>query len=255
VHIIDSNPKAFVLEHLNLTVHAVGFSQTTQYQSMVTSIQKNDKTAYNILVTHGTMDAIGECEYHPISSQSLKAKQFNYVALGHVHAYKTFENGTVAYAGSPEPFGFDEPGEHGVIVGEISEDGTLSTAFTPLQKRSCITHTCDVTGVSTFEALETLLHAVSTFKDNLVKIVLIGKRDKTLELDLPLLTGRLIECFFVRIEDQTTLSIDLDEIVNQQNLMGIFARKMLEKIANTKQPGEKAMLEQALLFGLEALQN
>lgn len=55
------------------------------------------------------------------------SKMFDYVALGHIHAPGSLEEGGNAfYAGAPIPISFDEAYPHGVVVGEFSSDGSLA---------------------------------------------------------------------------------------------------------------------------------
>ena len=54
--------------------------------------------------------------YNPILESKINALKFDYVAMGHIHKTNFKENGTVMYPGSPLSFGFDELGEHGMIV-------------------------------------------------------------------------------------------------------------------------------------------
>jgi exonuclease SbcD len=54
------------------------------------------------------------------------AQLYDYVALGHIHNPAPFTGVSNArYAGAPIPISFEETYPHGVIVGEITADGTL----------------------------------------------------------------------------------------------------------------------------------
>ena len=41
---------------------------------------------------------------------------FDYVAMGHIHKTTYAQNKKIIYPGSPISFGFDELGEHGMVV-------------------------------------------------------------------------------------------------------------------------------------------
>ena len=45
-----------------------------------------------------------------------KEKGFDYIAIGHIHKRDEY------YSGSLISLGFDEPGEHGFIYGEVNEN-------------------------------------------------------------------------------------------------------------------------------------
>lgn len=65
--------------------------------------------------------------YHPITESQINALKFDYVAMGHIHKKYISENGKVVYPGSPISFGFDELGEHGMIVRRDYEERIANT--------------------------------------------------------------------------------------------------------------------------------
>ena len=78
------------------------------------------KGYFNILMLHGTLDMdFTEQAYKPVTTQELKALNYDYYALGHFHKTKIIDN--IANPGSPEPLGFDEKGSHGAFLVRLSE--------------------------------------------------------------------------------------------------------------------------------------
>lgn len=58
---------------------------------------------------------IGFC-YNPILESKINSLKFDFVAMGHIHKNNIKENSNIIYPGSTISFGFDEPGEHGMVV-------------------------------------------------------------------------------------------------------------------------------------------
>lgn len=58
---------------------------------------------------------------------------FDYVALGHLHRSQDFDNGRIAYSGSPLPYSFSEEGStKSVRIVEMDAAGSRSTEVVPL---------------------------------------------------------------------------------------------------------------------------
>ncbi|HHY23970.1 MAG TPA: DNA repair exonuclease [Clostridiaceae bacterium] len=101
------------------------------YDAFLKEEIENGKTEFNpdninILLAHGTVDLnIDGKSYNPMTSHELAALGMDYIALGHFH--NRIDNiggkGIIYNPGSPEPLGFDEPGEHGVYIGTIVKKG------------------------------------------------------------------------------------------------------------------------------------
>ncbi len=67
----------------------------------------------------------------------LRGKYIDYLALGHIHSYKKErldDRGVYCYSGCLEGRGFDECGEKGFVLLDITE-GKIHTEFVPIAKR------------------------------------------------------------------------------------------------------------------------
>ncbi len=219
-----------------------------------------DKNYVNLMVQHGELKSDLSSDYNSITPSFVKACKMDYIALGHVHK-KTpigkIGNTSFAYSGCPEGQGFDELEEKGVFVGEIGRN-ICNLEFVPVSKRKHIHHKSDISGiVSNDEILGKILEELQQnygqdFNENLYKIELVGQLDTQNELHLKELLTRLEEVlYFVKIKDSTDLKLDLEELIKEPTLKGIFAKKMLEKIENADaQTQEK--YKKALKIGLKA---
>lgn len=85
------------------------------------NIEKSEKL--NILEIHGTIDGanLEDKQYNAMSKKMLLEKGFDYIAMGHIHKkdYNTQTMQKIVYPGSTISLGFDEIGEHGMIVRRI----------------------------------------------------------------------------------------------------------------------------------------
>ena len=120
------------------------------------NIEIKDKEKLNILVIHGTLNgaSLEEKQYNSISKKELKEKSFDYVALGHIHKldYNTEEKQNIVYPGSTVSLGFDELGQHGMIVGSL-EKNKLDLQFVPLDESFFVEKEIDVTNIISKEEL------------------------------------------------------------------------------------------------------
>ena len=68
-----------------------------------------------------------QIRYNPVTKQEIENSGFDYIAFGHVHSFSgiNVEGRTYwAYPGIPEPRGFDESGESGVVIGNVLKAGS-----------------------------------------------------------------------------------------------------------------------------------
>ena len=118
VYIFKGNFECKELSDCN--VYGMGFRdfycKDVNYSSI--NVLKNDKP--NFMVMHASLSGGTEenKEYNPISESKLANLGMDYVALGHIHKpyFNSLLNQKIVYSGSLVSLGFDETGEHGMIV-------------------------------------------------------------------------------------------------------------------------------------------
>jgi len=190
-----------------------------------------DYSKINILVMHadlnGKSDETGE--YNSILESDLKKSKFDYVALGHIHKNNYEGNRNIIYPGSMIAGGFDELGNHGMIVGQIEEDTKkLIIDFIPLDDKEFVEINLDVSNISSKEELIEEINNIKVNINKYYKIVLIGT--KNIEIDTSELIKYIESKNIIKLKDKTKIEYDLEKISQEQSLKGIFVKELLEQI-------------------------
>ncbi len=255
VHIFRRNAiEAVELPELNCIVYGAAFTQNECSESLLKDfhVPQDDRT--HIMVLHGDVD--GAARYNAVTRDEIAQSGLDYLALGHVHAFSGIEKfGTTAWAypGCPEGRGFDECGEHGVIMGTVGKD-TADLHFVPFGRRRYEIITVDVTGRDVMEALEAALAKRHTEMD-IYRIVFSGETDVG-GVDLTEIHDALGERFYqLELRDETRVAEDIWLYAKEDSLRGLFLKSLLRRKAEAKTPEDFARIERAARFGLAALEN
>ncbi len=200
-------------------IYGVGFENYEMDSEVVEEIQIEDKNKINVLVTHGTLNG-GQHKYHDIKEKELK--KFDYVALGHIHEKKV-DVSRIIYPGSLISCGFDEPGEHGYVIGEITKE-KCEIEFVPLEYKEFKKIEFDLTNYKNFSDVIDDLN----LEDDIYKIVFYGTRNFNVDELIEVLNG--LTKNICEIKDETVIAYDFENIKNQENLKGVFTRKILEEM-------------------------
>lgn len=250
VHIFNENIEKIDFED----AHIYGFGFTDFYckQSEIEEIQVEEPDDINILITHGSLDGGSDDlrEYNPLRQSKLKQLDFDYIALGHIHKpyYNEEKNQKIFYPGSTISLGFDELGEHGILVGDIEKD-ELKVKFMTIDPRQYEEKEIDITEITSNEEVLEKLQNLVLNNENLYKIILVGKRYFTLNIDeIKKLNSREN---IVKIKDKTKVGIDIERIAEENNVRGIFVRNMLER--KERENLDEDFIEKAIEIGLEVL--
>lgn len=238
------------VENEDFCLYGYGFEDFYCENSQIEEIQLEKKERINILLAHSNLDGSDKTgrEYNNLSSKKLKEIGFDYIALGHIHKNNIKEEKNIIYPGSTISLGFDELGEHGMVVGNI-EKGKLEIEFITLDEKELKELELDVSEITTTEELLEKINEIELEENNLYKIILIGKRN--FEINLYKLIKMIDSKEIIKIKDKTRLGYDLEKIANETTLRGIYVKEILNKIE--KEPENKEMLEKALEIGLEVL--
>ena len=251
VHIFDS--KMSVFENEDLDIYGYGFNDFYYTNHDLENMEIKNKEKLNILIAHGTLNASNnlEKEYNPISEKLIESKGFDYVALGHIHKpdYNNKQDQRIVYPGSTVSLGFDELGNHGMIVGDITKN-SLKLEFIPMDNKEFIIQEIDVTDILDFDELVTKINNIEFNENKYYKISLIGKRK--FEIDMYKLNKLILNNNIIKVKNYTKLNYDLEKISKESTLKGLFVKELLEKLNNN--PDDIQILENALEIGLEILE-
>ena len=206
------------VENEDGNIYGFGFNNFEMNNNQIKDIVLDEPEKINILITHGDL---GESRYNPMKLNEIKSKGFDYVALGHIH--KRDDSINVVYPGSLISLGFDELGEHGMIVGEINNK-ELKKEFIKIDEREFVEKELDVSDILSEEELIEKINSINE-ENKLFKIILVGYRNFPININIKLINKNII-----KIKNNTKIKIELKE--NNSTLKGIFIKKLNERKNN-----------------------
>ncbi len=219
----------------NVVIMGMELSRENQGLAYISLVPNADKI--NIVMLHGQEnEGSVKDKAEIIDLKALRNKGIDYLALGHIHAYKKEQldaRGTYCYPGCLEGRGFDECGEHGFVLVDVDEDtGRLQHEFVPFATRQLYEVPVDITACMTTPQIaakiEEALQRAQCRSSSLVKIVLTGAIDVECEKDMEHLLARFkSQYYFAKIYDETTLKIDVTDYMLDASLKGEFVRMVM----------------------------
>lgn len=239
------------IENEEVDIYGYGFNDFYCTDCGIEKLKIDDVNKINVLVMHSTLDgaSIEEKQYNSITRKVLQEKQFDYIALGHIHKPDYCTN--IAYPGSTVSLGFDELGEHGMLVGNL-EKGNVALEFVSLDEEKFKEIQMDVTDILSKEELIEKINELEIQDNEYVKIILVGNRN--FEIDKYEVLKYIQEERIIKIKNHTKIAYELVKIANENTLRGLFVKAMLEKLNQPEmEEEEKQMIEKAIEIGLEAL--
>lgn len=257
----NSNVKIFSgkiekFETEDIDIYGFGFNDFYCSDCKIENFKIDSQHKINILIIHGSLNSgsLEDKEYNPLSKKMLKEKQFDYVALGHIHKldYNSENNQNIVYPGSTVSLGFDELGKHGMIVGDITKS-SLKLDFIPIDVKEFKLHEIDISDIISKEELIEKINEINFSENEYIELILIGKRN--FEINKYEIIKLIENNKVIKIKDKTKINFDLEKISNESTLKGLFAQNIknrLEKVDISEE--EKELLEKALEIGFQALE-
>ena len=239
-------------EDENIEVFGLGFNDFYMNNNPLENFNFEKKNKFQVLLMHADLNGNKDCtglSYNPVSENELKALNFDYVALGHIHKSNFNLNSKIIYPGSLTSLGFDEQGSHGMVIGEF-KDKYIKLNFEQIDESEFFELEIDITNMYSQGDIVDYLNTLYFDKNKFVKIILIGRR-KFL-INVRDIINFVDNSNILRIKDETKLFYDLYELAKENTLKGIFVRKLLEK----KEEGFYTIdeIEKAIEIGLEAME-
>lgn len=219
----------------NVTITALELADSNAGSAYVSLVLDSGK--FNIVMLHGQESETGARDKaEVINLRALRNRGIDYLALGHIHAYKQEKldaRAIYCYPGCLEGRGFDECGEHGFVVLDIDEQtGHFTSEFVPFARRKLYVVPVDVTDCMTTSEMDKVITdslAEGQYEpESFLKIVLSGMVDVECEKDIEFLVAKYKDLYgFVKIYDETTLKVSIEDYMLDQSLKGEFVRRVM----------------------------
>ena len=214
---------------------------------------EKDGDTVDILVLHGEVGNPAS-PYGAVTEEQLRRSGMDYVALGHVHSAGGLRRaGDTFYAwpGCPEGWGFDETGEKGVLLAELSP-GECRTEFLPMAGRRYEILSLVMPEAGGADALAARLPR-DTEKD-IYRLILTGQTDAAPDLEAlkRALEGRF---FSLELKDETERCRDIWAERGRDSLKGLFLERLWRQLQATPGPAGRERILRAARYGLAAMEN
>lgn len=246
VHIFTGGLESVVIENLNCRVYGAGY-RSMDCPALLANFRAEGSEAYQIAILHG--DAVTPTSpYCPITAAQVKQSGLGYIALGHVHKAGAFRSGSTlcAWPGTPMGRGWDECGEKGALIVELTDTADLRTASLDMVRFEELT--VDI-GTDPEAAVAAILPAGG--EAHFYRVTLTG----TGEADIPALERRFAAYTNLEFRDRTQPPLDLWADADADTLEGTFFRFLKEGMDANPQHAElflrAAEISRKLLDGRE----
>ena len=251
VHIFRSPQiSAFPFPALGVTVYGAAFTAPSREDDPMAGFSAQEDGNLPLMVLHGDMGGRGG--YGPISPALVAGSGLAYLALGHIHQYSGLQqagNTFWAYPGCPQGRGFDETGDKGVLLAEVTPAG-VSAQFCPLPGPRYRVLSAPLDGRPAAQALLDALGG--DCREDYCRVTFTGESDG---LDLaPLRALGEPLCRALDLRAETVMSRDLWLRAGEETLTGLFLREMQEKLAHAPDDQTRRRVELATRYGLAALE-
>jgi exonuclease SbcD len=204
----------------------------------------------------------GKGVHGPFAAAEIRAGGFSLALCGHYHSRRVDTELGLVYPGSPEPLAFDEDGPRGPVLVEVDGRHRVRCSALDTNRWHAATVSCRLDGVATLTAAvdrvsaEVLASTAGlTLERTTLRVDLEGAVPPELAIDLFDWEGAVRETTGVaglRIRDLTSPALDLEALAREPTTRGAFVRLATAALADAVDTEERAVLRDALRYGLEA---
>ena len=230
--------------------------------------------ALEVAVFHGSRE--GRCPpaqavTAPFSDEEVAASPFAYHAVGHYHAASRIEQAVVegvasagsrlAYAGSAVALDMGETGAHGALEVRIEHGRGLpfvEAEPVELDRRRVLVATADVSGCASADQVDRrllkALDAAGAGDADLVNVTLAGRLPPGVRWAGPSadVRGRVFHLRVNAAEVRPDYDLDAYRAAEGKTTEERFAQELLRQLDAEADPGRRALVEHALVHGLDA---
>lgn len=187
-----------------------------------------DSNKVNIVMLHGQVsESVG---LEKIKISKLRNKNIDYLALGHIHKHSGGNidtRGSYFYSGCLEGRGFDEIGEKGFILLNVTVDKVYSK-FVPFSVRTIHDDEVDISDATSIpEIIRTIKDTVKINPKDIYRFILVGDVSFELEFNESDIESYFSDnTYFVNVKNKTLPLIDPDKFKNDLSIKGEFVRQV-----------------------------
>ncbi len=240
------------------TVHLYGLAYTggiTPTQSALRQFPRLSDPGLHVAIFHGTLgEALGERSL-PLDPAALGQAGYDYIALGHIHkpAEVRMGRGLAVYPGAVEGKGFDDPGTRQFTIASVGPGGAMVERVPVPDAQPVVVHELDVSAMA--DAAQ-VAAAVADLGDPeaIAQVRLTGTAPGLLDPEA-IEAACAHRFFYLNVVDETDALSPalLDRWAAERTILGEFIRRMRRRLAEEQDAEERAVLEEALRRGVQAM--
>ncbi len=148
-------------------VHALSFREETFNENPVKYFSKAGDYDFHIGLIHCDLNAGKSSEYAPCSVSDLKELNYDYYALGHIHAPAEYDS-NIIYSGTVQGRNIKETGMHGIRYIEAESKNIVKNEFIQSDVIRFENIKADITNaLNTLEAFQLVIDRIRLFMEDL----------------------------------------------------------------------------------------
>ncbi len=240
---------------------------TAVTEHLMAKLIPRDPAAISLLLHHGARTQFAFEERMkitaPFTASELLAQDFTYTALGHYHSYSTIDNaeGLIKAAYSGRPFACEFRAKNGcILIGEVGEAGVSSLIQYDIDTRRIFDLEVSCENVGDNAELAELAHNEcqrnNVLPDDILRLRFLGT--KKIDFRPEIIFNTLEQYAFAADFSGLHLGYDVEELLTEAEGKGataesMFVRGIYAKLSEVEEKNEKAVLLDALDYGMKAL--
>ena len=227
VHVFGTQLECVELDECD--VYGISFKTANDDREMLKDFSVKNPDKINICLMHGNVSGT---DYNPIKISDIESSGLDYLALGHIHKHSDIKRAKqtfYAYCGCPEGRGNDETGEKGVYALELTKGNMTNASFVPVCTRMYIDEDVDISGASSYDDILEKVNEKHMGDEHIYRFNLSGACKMSIDTEI---IKENIAGFSVVVRDNTTPSVNLEEMCADFSLKGLFAKFALEDKGN-----------------------
>lgn len=184
-HFATDAPTTFRIEHLQVALHGQGFAQRAVTTNLTLNYPPRVSGWFNIGVLHTALTGHPPHDnYAPASAGHLRARGYDYWALGHVHDFEVIQTKPhIVYPGNLQGRNIRETGEKGAVLVSVLDGEVTSLERLIVDRARWADVTVDVAGATSeaavLRAVEERLQPIALIATERLVAVRITLRGET----------------------------------------------------------------------------